>query len=61
MPLSDLTLIVTAGCAIKPYEKPFVLILSRRVGVCVRNPSKKELAVVTRPLGILSFERLPDG
>lgn len=55
MPLSDLTLIVAAGRAINPDDKPFMRILSRRVGACLRNLRTKKLVVMTRPPGSLGL------
>jgi len=53
LPVSDLTLIVAAGRAINPDDKPFMRVLSRRVGACLRNLRKKKLVVMTRPPGSL--------
>ena len=58
MPLSDLTLLVAAGRGINPDDKPFMRILSRRVGACLRNLRKKELVTMTRPPEALDFGRL---
>lgn len=55
MPVSDLTLIVAAGRGINPDEKPFMRVLSRRVGACLRNLRKKKLVQMTRPPGSLGL------
>ena len=54
-PVSDLTLIVAAGRAINPDDKPFMRILMRRVGACLRNLRKKGLVKMTRPPGSLGL------
>jgi hypothetical protein len=53
LPVSDLTLVVAAGRGINPDDKPFMRILSRRVGACLRNLRKKNLVFMTRPPGSL--------
>jgi hypothetical protein len=53
MPVSDLTLIVSAGRGLNPDDKPFMRVLSRRVGACLRNLRKKKLVTMTRPPGSL--------
>jgi len=55
MPVSDLTLIVAAGRGINPDDKPFMRVLSRRVGACLRNLRKKKLVAMTRPPGSLGL------
>jgi hypothetical protein len=55
VPISDLTLIVAAGRGINPDDKPFMRVLSRRVGACLRNLRKKKLVVMTRPPGSLGL------
>jgi hypothetical protein len=55
LPVSDLTLAVAAGRAINPDDKPFMRILSRRVGACLRTLRKKKLVVMTRPPGSLGL------
>ena len=55
LPVSDLTLVVAAGRAINPDDKPFMRTLSRRVGACLRNLRKKNLVVMTRPPGSLGL------
>jgi hypothetical protein len=55
IPLSDLTLLVAAGRGINPDDKPFMRILARRVGACLRNLRKKELVTMTRPPGSLGL------
>ncbi len=41
LPVSDLTLIVAAGRGINPDDKPFMRVLSRRVGACLRNSERE--------------------
>jgi hypothetical protein len=53
LPVSDLTLMVAAGRAINPDDKPFMRTLSRRVGACLRKLRKKNLVIMTRPPGSL--------
>ena len=55
LPVSDLTLVVAAGRGINPDDKPFMRILSRRVGACMRNLRKKKLVEMTRPPGSLGL------
>jgi hypothetical protein len=55
MPVSDLTLIVAAGRGINPDDKPFMRVLSRRVGACLRNLRKKGLVRLMRPPGSLGL------
>jgi hypothetical protein len=55
LPVSDLTLLVAAGRAINPDDKPFMRILSKRVGACLRNLRKKGLVEMTRPPGSLGL------
>ena len=55
LPVSDLTLIVAAGRRINPDDKPFMRVLSRRVGACLRNLRKKKLIAMTRPSGSLGL------
>ncbi len=55
MPVSDLTLIVAAGRGITSDDKPFMRILSRRVGACLRNLRKKKLVEMSRPPGSLGL------
>jgi hypothetical protein len=51
LPVSELMLTVLAGRGLSTDDKPFMRILSRRVGACLRNLRKKGLAKMTRPLG----------
>ena len=53
LPVSDLTLIVSAGRGLNPDDKPFMRVLSRRVGACLRNLRKKKLVTMMRPHGSL--------
>jgi hypothetical protein len=55
IPVSDLTLIVAAGRGINSDDKPFMRVLSRRVGACLRNLRKKKLVLMTRPPGSLGL------
>lgn len=55
LPVSDLTLIVAAGRGINSDDKPFMRVLSRRVGACLRNLRKKKLVQMTRPPGSLGL------
>ena len=55
LPVSDLTLVVAAGRGINPDDKPFMRILSRRVGACLRNLRKKNLVIMTRLPGSLGL------
>ncbi|MCW5696981.1 MAG: hypothetical protein KIS96_09655 [Bauldia sp.] len=41
--VSDLTLHVAAGRGLNNEDKPFLRVLSKRVGACLRNLRKKEL------------------
>jgi hypothetical protein len=51
IPVSDLTLIVAAGRGINPDDKPFMIILRRRVDACLRNLRKRGTVRSTRPPG----------
>ena len=51
LPVSELTLIVLTGRGLSPDDKPFVRVLSRRVGACLRNLRKKGLVRLTRQIG----------
>lgn len=55
LPVSELTLIVLAGRGLNADDKPFMRILSRRVGACLRHLRKKGLIVMTRPPGSLGI------
>jgi len=55
IPISDLTLTVAAGRGINPDDKPFMRVLSRRVGACLRNLRKKKLVAMSRPPGSLGL------
>ena len=57
-PVSDLTLIVAAGRGINPDDKPFMRVLSRRVGACLRNLRKKNLVKITRPAKSLGLWKI---
>jgi hypothetical protein len=60
MPVSDLTLLVAAGRGINPDDKPFMRILSRRVGACLRNLRKKKLVNMTRLPGTLGLWQIAE-
>jgi hypothetical protein len=60
MPVSDLTLIVAGGRGINPDDKPFMRVLSRRVGACLRHLRKKKLVAVMRPPGSLGLWHIYD-
>jgi hypothetical protein len=53
LPVSELTLIVPAGRGLTADDKPFLRLLSRRVGACLRNLRKKNLVTMTRLPGSL--------
>jgi hypothetical protein len=55
VPISHLTSLVAAGRAINTDDKPFMRILTRRVGACLRNLRKKEFVKMTRPPGSLGL------
>lgn len=55
MRISDLSLTVAAGRGINPDDKPFIRVLSRRVGARLRNLRKKNLVTMTRPPGSLGL------
>jgi hypothetical protein len=55
VPVSELTLLVGAGRAIDPDDKPFMRILLRRVGACLRHLRKKGLVTMTRRPGGLGL------
>lgn len=59
LPTSDLTLIVAAGRGINPDDKPFMRVLSRRVGACLRNLRKRNLVLLSRPPGSLGHWEIP--
>jgi hypothetical protein len=60
LPVCDLTLTVAAGRGINPDDKPFMRVLSRRVGACLRNLRKKKLVVMTRPVGSLGLWQIEE-
>ncbi|HEY7246956.1 MAG TPA: hypothetical protein VH678_24040 [Xanthobacteraceae bacterium] len=60
LPVSDLTLTVAAGRGINPDDKPFMRVLSRRVGACLRNLRNKGLIKMTRPHGSLGHWEIID-
>jgi hypothetical protein len=55
LPVSELMLIVLSGRGLNPDDKPFMRVLSRRVGACLRNLRKKGLVKMTRPPGSLGL------
>jgi hypothetical protein len=55
LPVFDLTLSVAAGRAISTDDKPFMIILRRRVDACLRNLRKRGLVRSSRPSGSLTL------
>lgn len=55
MPVSELTLHVLAGRGLNADDKPFVRVLSKRVGACLRNLRKKGLVRLSRQVGHVGF------
>lgn len=55
LPVFDITLTVAAGRAISTDDKPFMIILRRRVDACLRNLRKRGLVRSTRPSGSLTL------
>jgi hypothetical protein len=53
LPVFDITLSVAASRAISTDDKPFMIILRRRVDACLRSLRKKGLVKSTRPSGSL--------
>lgn len=53
LPVYDLTLTVAAGRGINTDDKPFMIILRRRVDACLRNLRKRGTVRSTRPSGSL--------
>jgi hypothetical protein len=53
LPVYDLTLTVAAGRGITTDDKPFMIILRRRVDACLRNLRKRGTVRSTRPSGSL--------
>jgi hypothetical protein len=51
LPVSELTLHVLAGRGLSADDKPFVRVLTKRVGACVRNLRRKGLVQLTRSVG----------
>lgn len=51
LPISELTLHVLAGRGLSADDKPFVRILSRRVGACLRNLRRRGLVQLSRTIG----------
>lgn len=60
LPVSELTLVVLAGRGLTADDKPFLRVLSRRVGACLRNLRKKGLVKMTRPPGSLGLWQIAD-
>ena len=48
LPVAELTLHVLAGRGLTADDKPFMRVLGRRVGACLRNLRKKGLVTLTR-------------
>ena len=55
LPVSELTLVVLAGRGLTAEDKPFMRVLSRRVGACLRNLRKKGLVRLKREVGQLGL------
>jgi len=55
LPVFDLTLSVAAGRAINTDDKPFMIILRRRVDACLRNLRKRGVVRSLRPSGSLTL------
>lgn len=51
LPVSEITLHVALGRGLSGEDKPFLRVLSRRVGACLRNLRKKGLIRMTREIG----------
>jgi hypothetical protein len=58
LPVSDLTLTVLTERGLSPDDKPFMRVLSRRIGACLRNLRKKGLVKMTRPPGSLGLREI---
>lgn len=48
LPVAELTLHVLAGRGLTNNDRPFMRVLGRRVGACLRNLRKKGLVTLTR-------------
>lgn len=55
LPVFDLTLTVAAGRGINTDDKPFMIILRRRVDACLRNLRKRGTVRSSRPSGSLTL------
>jgi hypothetical protein len=55
LPVFDLTLTVAAGRGINTDDKPFMIILRRRVDACLRNLRKRGTVQSSRPSGSLTL------
>jgi hypothetical protein len=55
LPVFDLALAVAAGRGINTDDKPFMIILRRRVDACLRNLRKRGTVRSTRPSGSLTL------
>lgn len=55
LPVFDLTLSVAAGRGINTDDKPFMIILRRRVDAALRNMRKRGLVRSSRPSGSLTL------
>jgi hypothetical protein len=51
LPISEITLHVATGRGLTGEDKPFLRVLSRRVGACLRTLRKKGLVKLTRKVG----------
>lgn len=55
LPVFDITLTVAAGRGISTDDKPFMIILRRRVDACLRNLRKRGIVKSSRPSGSLTL------
>jgi hypothetical protein len=55
LPVFDLSLAVAAGRGINTDDKPFMIILRRRVDACLRNLRKRGVVKSSRPSGSLTL------
>lgn len=51
LPVSEITLHVAAGRGLNNEDKPFLRVLTKRVGACLRNLRKKGLVRLVREVG----------
>jgi hypothetical protein len=55
MPVSELALVVLSDRGLSVDDKPFLVVLKRRLDACLRNLRKKGLVRMTRPLAGLGL------